>query len=244
MLGTLFILLTLGYPGDVVLHSPPAEESYITSVKLEAVVLEDNQTVEVTINYHVKKSPGTRTLSFEGLETFDAQFGNVDATIGGKLIPLEPRKESIKITGDIELPEESIPDSSITVVLTYSITNANLRDHRNFNINIPVLWIEQARSRSDQHLFKAHLSLPEQYYVNESFPTITAGCTTIEETNYACISLQVIPTFLRFRGVIGYNPLLTPLQALDLSIVSLLVGTCAALLLLLVRRQQLHKQPV
>ena len=245
MLGTLLVFLALFYPEEAHKNNqPPVAESYITWANLEARVHEGNHTVEVKIEYQLNKRPGTRSLSYEGIETFETRFEQVVATFDSQSISLEPSKESIKISGKIELPEEHVRDSTITFVIKYNIAHANLVDQQKFNVNIPILWIEQARGRSDKHLFQAHLALPEQYYLKESFPSITGECINPSKKNDACLSLQVLPTFLRIRGLVGHNPILTPLQALDLSIVSLLVGTCAAVLLLLVKKNRVHKHPV
>ena len=244
MLGTLLVFLALFSPEEVYERNQPVTESYITWATLEARVHENNQTVEVKIEYQLKKRPGTRSLSYEGIETFETHFEQLEATFDNHSIPLAPSQESIKISGNIELPEEHVHDSTVTFMLTYNIAHANLVDHRKFDVHIPILWVEQARSRSEKHLFQAHLVLPEQYYVKESFPAITDECIHPSENNYACLSLQVLPTFLRIRGLIGHNPILTPLQALDLSIVSFLLGTCAVVLLLLVKKNRALKHPV
>ena len=229
-------LLLVGYNPDSLL--PPAETSTV-GARLNAIVLDQEEIIEVSIEYHINKSAGSTRISYIGLEAFDTQIENIKATFNSTKMVLTPDLDQLKVVGQIDLPESLAQDTSFSFILSYDITNASQTGDDQFNFNIPLLWIASSSQAANKRFFEAHLDLPDGYYIKESFPSNTGPCSTTENAGQNCLNLQVLPTFLRVRGMIGHNPTFTTVKVLDYSVLVLLAVTCLFICIQLTKKQLL-----
>ena len=151
-------------------------------------------------------------------------------------MPLSSKVNQLRIAGQIDLPESVVPDTSLSFILNYKLINARQQGNDQFRINIPLLWIENSILESSKEFFEAHLVVPEKYYVKDSFPVNARPCSIQNDPRHNCLNLQVLPTFLRYRGLIGHNPTFTVINLIDYSILSLLVVACIFIVFLLKRK--------
>lgn len=221
-------LLYAGYALESTSSIPP-ERTLTTGASLEAIISQGDDKIDVSIEYQIQKRPGASTISYSGLEAFDTKVTNIEAIFSSTRISLTPDVDHLKIAGQIRLPEPLVQDSLITLVIRYQLMNARQYVDQEFGINIPVLWIENSEYPAEQGIFEAHLVMPEGYYIHESFPANAGRCSSNSNPRHSCLTIQAVPTFLRFRGLIGENPTFTVLKILDYSILTLLALTCIAI---------------
>ena len=205
--------------------------------RLTATVLDQEETIEVSIDYIINKSSGSSHISYIGLEAFDTQIENIKATFNSTNVSLIPDTDHLKIAGHIALPESIVNDTTFNLTLSYTLLNARHRGGDNFDINIPLLWIENSSPASNKSFFEAHLIMPDGYYIKESFPANVGPCRKANSPGHSCINLQVLPTFLRIRGIVGHNPIFTAVKVLDYSILVLLAVTCLFIGIQLTKKQ-------
>ncbi|MBX2819081.1 MAG: hypothetical protein KTR29_05340 [Rhodothermaceae bacterium] len=214
----------------------PPDKTHTLAARLEAIVLDQQDTINVSIKYQLNKAAGVSTISYTGLEAFGTKIKDISATFNSINMPLSPKVHQLRIEGKIDLPDSVVADTSLSFVLSYKLINARLQENDQFHINIPLLWIENSSLESSKKFFEAHLVVPEKYYVKDSFPVNAGPCSVQKDPRDNCLHLQVLPTFLRYRGLIGHNPTFTAIKVLDYAILSLLVAACIFIVFLLTEK--------
>ena len=236
LLSTVFYLCNLLLAGYYIGTDLPPEKTHTLAARLEAIVFDQQDTINVSIKYQLSKAAGASTIRYTGLEAFGTKIKDISATFNSTNMPLSSEVKQLRIEGEIDLPESVIPDTSVSFILNYKLINARQQGNDHFNINIPLLWIENSSLESSREFFEAHLVVPEKYYVKDSFPVNAGPCSVQNDPRHNCLNLQVLPTFLRYRGQIGHNPTFTMINVLDYSILSLLVVACIFIVFLLTEK--------
>lgn len=232
----LFLLCNLFLAAFAILPTNPPEKVFTSGAYLKAIVLDEKEKIDVSITYHLLKPPGSKQLTYAGLLAFDTHIQNVSVVFDQSKIELTPDLNELRIGGQINLPTSVIQDSTVTFDITYELTHTQRPDNQRFDIPIPLLWIENTNSTSRKDFFNAHLVVPEAYFIQESFPGNVAPCYSKSNTRHNCAKLQVLPTFIRVRGLIGHNPTFTVFKLLDYGMLFLLSATCIFIGTLLIRR--------
>ena len=236
LLSTVFFICSVLLAGYLPGTDLPPERTHTLTARLEATVADQQDTINVSIKYQLSKAAGASSIRYTGLEAFGTKIKDISATFKSTNVPLTSVVNHLRIEGQIDLPDSLVPDTSLSFVLNYKLTNARQQGNDQFNINIPLLWIENSSLESSKEFFEAHLVVPEKYYVKESFPVNTGPCSVENDPRHNCLQLQVLPTFLRYRGLIGHNPTFTVINVLDYSILGLLVVACIFIVFLLTEK--------
>jgi|GEM_PF-4755281 len=236
LLSTVFFICNLLLAGYFPGTDLPAEKTHTLAARLKATVFDQQDTIDVSIKYQLSKAAGASTIRYTGLEAFGTKIKDISATFNSTNMPLSSKVNQLRIEGQIDLPDSVVPDTSISFILNYKLINARQQGNDHFRINIPLLWIENSSFESNREFFEAHLIVPEKYYVKDSFPVNAGPCSVHKDPRHNCLHLQVLPTFLRYRGLIGHNPTFTVIKVLDYSILSLLVVACIFIVFLLTEK--------
>ena len=134
---TALFLISLLLPGS--LPDPSTPGTLTMGAYLEAIVMDREEKVHVSIEYQLSKKPGIGSISYAGLEAFDTKINNIWAIFNSNKVQLTPESENLKIAGKFELPEVHTQDSTVTFKLSYELSNAKHNGNHHFDINIPVI---------------------------------------------------------------------------------------------------------
>ncbi len=214
------------------------DHARINAAHLEAYVDGTTKDISVSIRYEISKTLKITALPVRGLASFGTRFQNATIEVDTESTPLMllSDRDSLEFHSVVALPDHLSEDSTLSLTVHYDIINALQGGSNTFNVSIPLIWIEGTMGNADRHLFDASVALPEAYVVQETFPATVIPCAASNRTNRQCLSLQVLPTFIRLRGHIGSLPLWSPFMALEIGILGALISTCIVFIVLLIRR--------
>ena len=228
---------------DQVDYAPDSGNSLsVQAVFLKASVNEKNTHASVSIRYQLSNDSQTPPIEYKGLAAFNTTFEDVSVTFQSNQRQALPSQEELKLNGHFEIPTIQRHDSDITFVMSYDLGNALRESDEIFDIVIPVIWLEPTTSLSQEGLFQAAITIPSNYFLEESFPYTSKQCGAENKFTQYCMSLQALPSFIRLRGHIGHKATFTPQTALNVVILSTLFGMCILMTMLLLNRNQMVQE--
>ncbi len=224
-LGALLALAPASLGGQ---EAPP--EPRVVDVRFEARIgaagADGRSASRVRLLYRLLPAPGTDTVPLRGLAFFGNRPEALEASLAGRsTAPVglgSPRDGLLRAT--LPLPPDAAAGDTIDLTLAYRIDRAIPEDAREFDLVLPVLYVDWRPLGAPEDMFVASVTIPSDYSVVETFPTVPKEVTTAGGERTYDFRVQVVPSMVRFRGHVGEPPLLTFARKVDLGVVLVLMA--------------------
>jgi hypothetical protein len=200
-----------------------AQAGQLRTARLTAEVDGDGARVEAV--YRVAVPPGAREVPLRGLAVFGTRLEAVRAVVGGVEVPVDlDAARAPLLTGAVPLGPLAPGDSVLSLALAYRVAGAVERDGGRFSVALPVLFVDWRPADAPADGFVAETGFPADHRVVESFPTVPRGYREEGGRARYRLALQVVPTFVSYRGSVGRAPRVGPEVAIDVAAVALLLA--------------------
>lgn len=179
----------------------------------------------VRLVYRIVPVTAPDTVPLKGLAFFGNRPERVESAFGdGAPEPVslvDPRGNLLR--GGLPLPSDAAPGDTLALTIAYELDRAIPEDARSFDLVIPVLYVDWRPAGAPEDMFVASVTIPADYSVVETFPTVPKELTEAEGARRYDFRVQVIPSMVRFRGHVGEPPVLTFARKVDLGVVLVLI---------------------
>lgn len=201
-------------------------ESRVIDVRFEAQIGAAGLSASrVRLVYRLLPAPGSETVPLKGLAFFGNRPEELEASLDGRTpapVALESPRDGLLRAG-VPLPAGAAGGETIDLTLTYRLDRAIPEEARDFDLVLPVLYVDWRPLGAPEDMFVASVTIPSDYSVVETFPTVPKQVTTAGGERTYDFRVQVVPSMVRFRGHVGEPPLLTFARKVDLGVVFVLM---------------------
>ena len=215
---------------------------YMQTVHMEATILEDSDRVEIITLYTLQWPSAIQTLDVRGMTAFGTHLESIHVQFDSLKTALPFEQGMLDFHGSIDRTYAQHDTSECLLKLIYTFSNARKLQEDRFDVTLPVIWFEQGTFDPHKQLLHADVTLPSQYYLEESYPVTQQACAQGNAAPSHCFGLQVIPTFIRLQGKIGEQNFFTPMKVLDGAILMYLIGIGTLILIVIARKNTVVKQ--
>lgn len=223
-LGALLALAPASLDGQ---EAPP--EPRVVDVRFEARIgaagAYGRSASRVRLVYRLLPAPGTDTVPLRGLAFFGNRPEELEASLAGRSpapVALESPRDGL-LRATLPLPPDAARGDTIDLTLAYRLDRAIPEDAREFDLVLPVLYVDWRPLGAPEDMFVASVTIPSDYSVVETFPTVPKQVTAAGGERTYDFRVQVVPSMVRFRGHVGEPPLLTFARKVDLGVVLVLM---------------------
>lgn len=183
----------------------------------------------VQLVYRLLPAPGVDSVPLKGLAFFGNRPEGVEAAFEGRApahVPLDsPRGDLLRAR--LPLPSDAAPGDTVALTLSYALDRAIPEEARDFDLVLPVLYVDWRPLGAPGDMFVATVRIPANYSVVETFPTVPKNVSAAGGERSYDFRVQVIPSMIRFRGHVGEPPLLTFARKVDAGVVLILLAAGA-----------------
>lgn len=182
----------------------------------------------VEIRYRVVADRTVDRIPIRGLAFFGLTPSGLRASVEGEEARSTLATDRAPVlSGEVELPRTADAGDTLDLSLAYRLPHVIPGTGGGFDVVLPVLFVDWKPAGAPEDLLRATLDLPDEYAVQEAFPTVPREITVREGVRRYEFQLQTVPSLVRFRGAAGDPPFFTFSRLVDLGVL-LALGIGAA----------------
>lgn len=182
----------------------------------------------VEIRYRVVADRTVDRIPIRGLAFFGLTPSGLRASVEGEEARSTLATDRAPVlSGEVELPRTADAGDTLDLSLAYRLPHVIPGTGGGFDVVLPVLFVDWKPAGAPEDLLRASLELPDEYAVQEAFPTVPREITVREGVRRYEFQLQTVPSLIRFRGAAGDPPFFTFSRLVDLGVL-LALGIGAA----------------
>lgn len=215
-------------PSPLGAQEPPTEPR-VVDVRFEAQIGtrggDEQDRSRVRLLYRLLPGLDADTVPLKGLAFFGNRPARVEVALGDRApVPISlanPRGDLLR--GSVPLPSDPAANDTLSLAMTYELDRAIPADAEAFDLVLPILYVDWRPLGAPEDMFVAEVTIPADYAVVESFPTVPKRATVEGGERTYAFQVQVVPSMVRFRGHVGEAPLFTFARRVDLGVVLILL---------------------
>lgn len=215
------------------------EGGVVDAVRVEVDFLQSETHPTVRIEHRLTRDSDAGNLRLFLLQLGTERIEGLEVRVDGEAVPLDLDLAARgRLEGAVPLREvgasdpvaQPRPSAPLIVELRYRVRDAGL-DSRNGNYyRVPLVLPRWRPSNSGPDFFVAEALIPHGRAVSESFPTVPPEVTVEEDVQRVTLTLQTVPSILRYQLDVGEPRFFTVARSVDLGVflILCLLGVGAA----------------
>lgn len=202
-----------------------ALQGEVRNVAMAAVAAGDGAPTRVELVYEIALEGDAEEVPLRWISFGGAAPAALRAEAGGVELPIRLGQGRHLLAGAASLPPgPAAAGDDIRLVVTYDLPGPRPGAGEAFDLVLPVLLADLPVRLAAGDMFTAEVRVPADWAIVETFPTVPARVTAEAGWKSWKIGLQVIPSVVRVRGVVGSPPLLAFARRVDLAVVAVILA--------------------
>lgn len=204
------------------------EGGTLDEVRVEVDFRTDALAPRVRIRHHLTPEGGVDSLRLFSLQLGMERIQDLEAFVGGQPVPLV-LSQAVRGRLDGVVGLDPGQPGPATVELRYTVGDALLESGDGDYYRLPLILPRWRPSGSASDFFVASAMIPAGVTVSETFPTVRPEIVGPGEDQRVSLSLQTVPSILRYRLDAGTGRFFTVARSVDLGVglVLIILGALA-----------------
>ena len=154
------------------------------------------------------------SIPFKAICHRKTSLEDITANLNGHNLQIQLNREKYPlITGTLQIPDELPRRELSRLILLYEMEATP----------VPLLLANWKPKEAKAKVFQANIVLPDDYYIFESFPTVSWERQVSDQLSSFTFDLQVIPAWIDWKMQKGSAPFLSFNRIIDLLVITVLV---------------------